>query len=169
MAPTATPPSISSSSKVEVEHLQMANDSYTEKAEVQAMHMEEPQDPEAKELERKLKWKLDLFILPLISSVYFFASIVIYPFYFIPCIFSPFSSFIFTNTVAQGRSDLGNARIAGMEDELHLSAKDYSNAATTFLVGYILFQLPGTLLLKIIGPNWQFGGAMMTVRIFPEG
>jgi hypothetical protein len=26
--------------------------------------------------ERKLKWKLDLFILPLISSVYFFASMV---------------------------------------------------------------------------------------------
>lgn len=25
---------------------------------------------------RKLKWKLDLFILPLISSVYFFASMV---------------------------------------------------------------------------------------------
>ena len=27
-------------------------------------------------LERKLKWKLDLFILPLISSVYFFAAMV---------------------------------------------------------------------------------------------
>ena len=27
-------------------------------------------------LERRLKWKLDLFILPLISSVYFFASMV---------------------------------------------------------------------------------------------
>ena len=27
-------------------------------------------------LERRLKWKLDLFILPLLSSVYFFASMV---------------------------------------------------------------------------------------------
>jgi hypothetical protein len=26
--------------------------------------------------ERKLKWKLDLFILPLIASIYFFASMV---------------------------------------------------------------------------------------------
>ncbi|KAH8812947.1 major facilitator superfamily domain-containing protein [Xylogone sp. PMI_703] len=100
----------------------------------------EPEDPEMKALERKLKWKLDLFILPLISAVYFFASM--------------------------GRSDLGNAEVAGMEEELSLSPEDYSNAATTFLVGYIAFQLPGTVLLKSIGPQWQFGGAMLLWGLF---
>ncbi|CAM1506002.1 Fc.00g116390.m01.CDS01 [Cosmosporella sp. VM-42] len=86
-------------------------------------------------LERRLKWKLDLFILPLISSVYFFASM--------------------------GRSDLGNAQVAGLSDELNLSPRDYANAATIFLVAYVVFQLPGTLLIKLIGPSRQFGAAMI--------
>ncbi|KAI1340036.1 MFS general substrate transporter [Xylariaceae sp. FL0016] len=84
---------------------------------------------------RRLKWKLDLFILPVISSVYFFAAI--------------------------GRSDLANAKIAGLTEELGLSPKAYSNAATMFLVGYIVFQLPGTLLIKKIRAPVQFAGAMI--------
>lgn len=51
-----------------------------------------------------------------------------------------------------------------MSEELHLTPKQFSNAATTFLIGYIAFQLPGTVLLRAIGPNWQFGGAMLMVR-----
>lgn len=31
------------------------------------------------------------------------------------------------------------------------------------LVGYIVFQLPGTVLLKQIGPAKQFAGAMVIV------
>lgn len=92
------------------------------------------------ELDRRVKWKLDFFILPLISSVYFFASM--------------------------GRSDLSNAAVAGMPEELGLSAQDYSNAATMFLVSYIVFQLPGTLLVRAIGPPWQFFGAMVLWGLF---
>src|ERR1700753_2203391 len=86
---------------------------------------------------RKLKWKIDLFILPLISSVYFFSSM--------------------------GRSDLANAKIAGITIDLKLTPKDYSNAASTFLIGYIVFQLPGTLLIRQIRANIQFAGAMTIV------
>ena len=50
-----------------------------------------------------------------------------------------------------------------MSDELNLSPKDYSNAATMFLVGYVVLQLPGTLLIKKIRPPVQFAGAMMLV------
>lgn len=40
-------------------------------------HVELPIDSTMDKKERqKLKWKLDLFVLPLISSVYFFASMV---------------------------------------------------------------------------------------------
>ncbi|EPE33570.1 MFS general substrate transporter [Glarea lozoyensis ATCC 20868] len=85
-------------------------------------------EPGTERLERRVKWKLDLFILPLISL---------------------------------GRTDLGNAKISGMEEELNLSPAAYSLAANCFVIGYILFQLPGTLLLRIIGPQWQFGGAMI--------
>ncbi|CAI7650264.1 unnamed protein product [Penicillium manginii] len=87
----------------------------------------------------RVKLKLDLFILPLISIVYFFAQM--------------------------GRSDLANAKVAGLSDELKLSPRDYSNAATILLVAYIVLQLPGTLLLKQIGSARQFAGAMITVRI----
>ncbi|KAI0383994.1 putative pantothenate transporter [Hypomontagnella monticulosa] len=87
-------------------------------------------------LDRRVKWKLDLFILPLMASVYFFATM--------------------------GKSDLGNAKIAGLNEDLGLDASDYSNAATMFLVATIIFQLPGTLLIKKIHPNRQFSGAMIT-------
>ncbi|GAD96988.1 pantothenate transporter, putative [Paecilomyces variotii No. 5] len=89
---------------------------------------------------RRLKWKIDLYILPLISSVYFFASM--------------------------GRSDLANAKIAGLSEDLKLSSQDYSNSATMFLVGYVIAQLPGTLLLKQIGPPRQFAGAMIMWGMF---
>ncbi|TVY81958.1 putative transporter [Lachnellula suecica] len=98
------------------------------------------QSPEAKQLERRLIWKLDLFILPMVSIVYFFSSL--------------------------GRSDLANAKIAGLDEDLNLTAKDYSNAANMFLIGYIVFQLPGTLLVKKIGPPLQFGGAMFMWGLF---
>ncbi|CAJ2512058.1 Uu.00g076830.m01.CDS01 [Anthostomella pinea] len=88
-----------------------------------------------KAFEWRIKWKLDLFILPVISSVYFFASM--------------------------GRSDLANAKIAGLTEELHLTPQDYSNAATIFLVAYVIFQLPGTLLIKKIRAPIQFSGAMI--------
>ncbi|KAF3057119.1 hypothetical protein GL218_06034 [Daldinia childiae] len=98
-----------------------------------------PKEAEVEEfdpkLSRRVKWKLDIFILPLLSSVYFFATM--------------------------GKSDLGNAKVAGLSDELNLSPGDFSNAATVLLVATIIFQLPGTLLIKKIHPNRQFSGAML--------
>lgn len=44
---------------------------------------------------------------------------------------------------------------------MKLSPGDYSNAGTVFLVATIIFQLPGTLLIKKIHPNRQFAGAMI--------
>jgi len=48
-----------------------------------------------------------------------------------------------------------------MTEELELSPQDYSNAANMFLVGYIFWQLPGTLLVRKIGPPRQFAAAMV--------
>ncbi|KAH8883690.1 MFS general substrate transporter, partial [Thozetella sp. PMI_491] len=85
--------------------------------------------------ERRLKWKIDLVILPLLSTIYFLSQM--------------------------GRSDLGNAQTAGMGKDLGLSANQYSNAASMFVVGYIIFQLPGTILIRKVGANIQFGLACM--------
>ncbi|KAI1136002.1 putative pantothenate transporter [Hypoxylon sp. FL0543] len=101
----------------------------------ESMTKEASQEEVDPKLARRVKWKLDLFILPLMSSVYFFATM--------------------------GKSDLGNAKIAGLTEELGLSPGDYSNAATVFLVATVVFQLPGTLLIKKIHPNRQFAGAML--------
>lgn len=52
---------------------------YKESQDVQACHSHEELHADADiplSKHRKLKWKLDLLILPLISSVYFFASMV---------------------------------------------------------------------------------------------
>lgn len=48
-----------------------------------------------------------------------------------------------------------------MDRDLKLTPKMYSNAASIFLVGYLIFQLPGTLLVRKIGPPLQFGLAMI--------
>ncbi|RYP46677.1 hypothetical protein DL768_007149 [Monosporascus sp. mg162] len=85
--------------------------------------------------ERKVKLKIDLFILPLLASIYFLAQM--------------------------GRSDLGNAQVAGLDEDLNLTPDMYANVAAIFYVGYLIFQLPGTLLLRKIGPANQFAGAMI--------
>lgn len=79
--------------------------------------------------ERKLKWKLDLFILPLLASIFFLAVI--------------------------GQSNIGNAYQAGMAKDLGLSAKMFANVNSLFFVGYVVGQLPGTLLLRQLGPQRQ--------------
>lgn len=76
-----------------------------------------------------VKLKTDLFILPLLASIYFLAQM--------------------------GRSDLGNAKVAGLDDDLSLTPDMYSNVASIFIAGYLVFQLPGTLLLRQIGPSFQ--------------
>lgn len=43
----------------------------------------------------------------------------------------------------------------GMDEELGLSPSRYSNVASIFQVGYLLFQLPATLLVRKIGPPYQ--------------
>ncbi|KAK5685131.1 hypothetical protein LTS10_003207 [Elasticomyces elasticus] len=97
--------------------------------------MTDEQKKAARAVEKRLKLKLDLTILPLLSMIYFLAQM--------------------------GRSDLANAAVAGMNKELGLTASQYSTVASIFYVGYIVLQLPGTLLIRKIGPPAQFGLAML--------
>ncbi len=54
--------------------MEMIEGSKTETARVDAGGI--PLDEETRRLEKKLKWKLDLYILPLLTLVYFFATMV---------------------------------------------------------------------------------------------
>lgn len=86
----------------------------------------------SQQLERRALWKLDLTIIPIVAMFYFL-------------------SFL-------DRSNLGNARIAGLQKSLHLSDNQYSIALTVTYIPYIMAEIPANLLLKKLGPNYFLPG-----------
>ncbi|KAJ7778828.1 major facilitator superfamily domain-containing protein [Mycena maculata] len=79
------------------------------------------------ELEAKVWRKLDVWILPIVTLFYLL-------------------SFL-------DRTNIGNAKIAGLLTSLKMTPKQYSIALTVTYVPYIAAELPSNLLLKIVGPN----------------
>ncbi|KAL5365160.1 major facilitator superfamily domain-containing protein [Aspergillus floccosus] len=51
------------------------------------------------------------------------------------------------------RTNIGNAKIAGMQDDLNLSSNDYSIALVVFFVGYVVFEVPSNLVLSRTRPS----------------
>ncbi|KAJ7649725.1 major facilitator superfamily domain-containing protein [Roridomyces roridus] len=51
------------------------------------------------------------------------------------------------------RTNVGNARIAGLQTDLKMSNKQYTIALTVTYVTYVASELPSNLVLKRIGPN----------------
>ena len=49
------------------------------------------------------------------------------------------------------RNNIAAARLAGLEDELHLTSTQYLTALSILFVGYILMQIPSNLFLNKIG------------------
>ncbi|PKS05168.1 hypothetical protein jhhlp_008536 [Lomentospora prolificans] len=82
-------------------------------------------DPAA---ERKLRLKIDLAIVPTVALLYLFCFI--------------------------DRANLGNAKIAGMDKDLHMKGYDYNVIITCFYISYIVFEIPTTMLCKYMGPGW---------------
>lgn len=79
--------------------------------------------------ERRLKWKLDLSIMPLLASIFLLAVL--------------------------GQSNIGNAYSAGLAQDLAITPKMFANTNSLFLVGSVVGQLPATLLLRKLGPQRQ--------------
>ncbi|KAF2123503.1 MFS general substrate transporter, partial [Dothidotthia symphoricarpi CBS 119687] len=52
------------------------------------------------------------------------------------------------------RSNIGNARLAGIEKDLGLVGYDYNTVLSIFYISYILFEIPATLCCKVMGPGW---------------
>ncbi|KAI0687813.1 MFS general substrate transporter [Cytidiella melzeri] len=78
-------------------------------------------------LERRALWKVDLVVIPLVGMYYLL-------------------SFI-------DRSNIGNARIAGLQKSLKMTNTQFSTALTITYVPYILMELPMNLLMKRLGAN----------------
>lgn len=56
---------------------------------------------------------------------------------------------------------MANAAVAGLTDELHLTPQMLSTCISLFYVGYIAFQIPGFLCVRLVPPPVQLGLALM--------
>lgn len=84
---------------------------------------------------RRLLWKIDLWILPILTLVYLMSSM--------------------------DRSDIGNAQIAGMQKALHVSNDMWPNIISLFYVGFIISFPFGNLLLRKLTPPVVIGSAVL--------
>ncbi|KAF2100891.1 putative MFS nicotinic acid transporter Tna1 [Rhizodiscina lignyota] len=80
-----------------------------------------------KEEEKKILRRIDIRLIPLLSILYLI-------------------SFL-------DRGNVGNARIAGMTEDLHLTGTQYNIALTMFFIPYALFEIPSNIVLKILRPR----------------
>ena len=58
------------------------------------------------------------------------------------------------------RINIGNARIQGLEKDLHMKGQDYSIALFMFFIPYILLEVPSNILLKKVRPSVWLSGIM---------
>lgn len=84
-------------------------------------------EKQAKLLERRVLWKLDLYVLPPLALLWL-------------------ANFI-------DRTNVGNARIAGLETDTHLHGNQFNTCLAVFYVSYIIVELPSNLVLKKMSPS----------------
>ncbi|KAF2498557.1 MFS transporter [Lophium mytilinum] len=94
-------------------------------------------DPAA---EARLRWKIDLCVIPTVSLLYLFAFI--------------------------DRANIGNARLAGFEKDLHLEGHDYNTVLSAFYISYIVFEIPSNMACKWIGPGYYLPAISLLFGIF---
>ncbi|THC97035.1 hypothetical protein EYZ11_003478 [Aspergillus tanneri] len=79
------------------------------------------------EMEKKVFRKMDLRLIPMLSLLYLLAFL--------------------------DRGNIGNAKIEGMLDDLHMTGSQYNMTLTVFFFTYAAFELPSNLLLKKLRPS----------------
>ncbi|KAH0598637.1 hypothetical protein MHUMG1_03940 [Metarhizium humberi] len=89
--------------------------------------LQSPMNIDSKE-ESRIRLKMDFGLIPLVSLLYLL-------------------SFI-------DRSNIGNARLAGLENDLGLRNYDYNASLSVFYISYIVFEIPCNALCKYMGPGW---------------
>ncbi|UPK91958.1 hypothetical protein LCI18_002893 [Fusarium solani-melongenae] len=90
---------------------------------------------EETEAEKKLLCKIDMFLLPTIWAVYLL------------------SYMVRTTHKNQDRSNIGNARVAGMGDDLDLTDDRYYLVVVLFQIGYVLAEVPSNMILSRSRPS----------------
>lgn len=96
-----------------------------------------PCDPQA---EKRLLHKFDRRLMPLLCVAYFFSAL--------------------------DRSNIGNAKVAGMNTDIGISAQQYSNANSLVYAAYLPTMLPGLWILKTFRrPRFYMGSMIMAWSI----
>lgn len=72
----------------------------------------------------------------------------------------PFSALHLQLTQTQ-RTNIGNAKIQGMTEDLKMKNQDYNIALFVFFIPYILFEVPSNLILKKLAPSTWLSGIMV--------
>ncbi|KAF1956727.1 MFS general substrate transporter [Byssothecium circinans] len=67
------------------------------------------------------------------------------------------------------RVSIGNAKIQGLEKDLHMSGSDYNIALFAFFPTYILFEIPSNLVLKKVAPSIWLSSIMLLWGIVTVG
>lgn len=113
-------------------------------------------------MERRLRTRIDFAICPIVCLLYICCYIDRAN---IGMISQPFWFLTLPTTNGWRSMCQGNARIAGLEQELGLHGYDYNIALTCFSVAYIVFQLPLNIFCKWIGPGWFLPGSTLAFGI----
>ncbi|KAL2855820.1 major facilitator superfamily domain-containing protein, partial [Aspergillus pseudodeflectus] len=79
------------------------------------------------EMQKRVLRKMDLRLIPMLALLYLLAFL--------------------------DRGNIGNAKIEGMLDDLHMSGREYNWCLTVFFFTYVAFELPSNLLLKKLRPS----------------
>ncbi len=106
------------------------------------------------ELDRRVNRKFDLHIVPWLFGIWYVRTAFMRtPFSYIPdsqphliILVSRLFSFI-------DRSNIGNARLAGLERSLRMGPIDFNIALFVFYITYILVDIPSNLMLKKLKPG----------------
>lgn len=86
-------------------------------------------------LEKRLLWKVDLRLIPPLCIMYILNYL--------------------------DRNNIGNAKVAGMEQDLGLSSSDYSLALSIFFIGYLLLEVPSNMILSRTRPSIYLPSIML--------
>jgi sugar phosphate permease len=77
--------------------------------------------------DRKLLWKLDLQLIPWLTLLYLIAFL--------------------------DRTNIGNAKIDGLQEDLNMTSNQYNNTLTIFFISYSVFEPLTQVLLKKFKPS----------------
>lgn len=84
-------------------------------------------ESEKRHIDRKLLWKLDLTLIPWLTLLYL-------------------TSFL-------DRTNIGNAKIDGLQEDLHMTSNQYNDTLTIFFISYSIFEPLTQVLLKKFRPS----------------